>query len=319
MGVLQGNLNRSRTAHHLLAKICSEKKADVVLISEQYQDREGVRWYADELGTAAIWIPDPSQIHVSGQGSVRGYVWLRHNSTTYVSVYLTPNDFQIKLDDLEIALREMQGYFIVAGDLNAKALEGGEARPDSRGRRIMEVASKLELSVLNTRSTSTFRSPRYRETIMDVSLANAHLVATVAGWQVTEDYTGSDHQYILFDVHVRRPAAISVERPPRWNIARMDRERLSSFIDESWSSLQIASTSLSPIKQAWMITAATITASELIRSRRCSFGRRVPSGQKRFEDDNHGQSTTVLEGAVPGCRLKSVVIRLSDRHSQTGG
>ncbi|XP_035736366.1 uncharacterized protein LOC118447925 [Vespa mandarinia] len=100
MRVLQGNLYRSRTAHHVLAQLCSEKKADVVLISEQHQDG------AD-------------------------YVWVRHNSTTYVSVYLTPNDriddFQIKLDDLEDALREMLGDLIVAGDLNAKAHEWGRS------------------------------------------------------------------------------------------------------------------------------------------------------------------------------------------------
>ncbi|XP_035723753.1 uncharacterized protein LOC118442357 [Vespa mandarinia] len=262
MRVLQGNLNRSRTAHHLLTQLCSEKKADIVLISEQYQDRTGVGWYADELGTAAIWIPDTRLIHVSDQGSGRGYVWVRHNSTTYVSVYRTPNDriddFQIKLDDLEDALRKMQGDLIVAGDLNAKALEWGEARPDSRGRRIMEVASRLELSVLNTGSTSTFHRPGYRETIPDVSLANEHLVARVTGWQVIEDYTGSDHQYILFDVHDRKPAVTSVKRPPRWNIARMDRERLSSVIEEGWRSQQSTSASLSPPTQARLISAATM-------------------------------------------------------------
>ncbi|XP_035737757.1 uncharacterized protein LOC118448520 [Vespa mandarinia] len=305
MRVFQGNLNRSRTAHHLLAQLCSEKKADIVLISEQYQDRAGVGRFADELGTATIWIPDPRLIHVSDQGTGNGYVWVRHNSTTYVSVYLTPNDriddIQIKLDDLEDALREMQGDLIVAGDLNAKALEWG---------------------------------PGYRETIPDVSLANEHLVAKVAGWQVIEDYTGSDHQYILFAVQNRRPAVPSVKRPPRWNIARMDRERLSSVIEEGWRSQQSTSASLSQTAQAKLIGAATMqliqkacaiavqkngtkrqrcpvycTTSEETRPRRCSFGRRLSSGQESAEEDHQGQSTTVLEGAVPGCRPESVGIR----------
>ncbi|XP_035740256.1 uncharacterized protein LOC118449595 [Vespa mandarinia] len=315
MRVLQGNLYRSRTAHHLLAQLCSEKKADVVLISEQHQDRAGVGWYADKLGTAAIWIPDPRLIHVSDQGSGRSYVWVRHNSTTYVSVYLTPNDriddFQIKLDDLEDALREMQGDLIVAGDLNAKALEWGEVRPDSRGRRIMEVASRLELSVLNTGSTLTFRRPGYRETIPDVSLASEHLVARVAGWQVIEDYTGSDHKYILFDVHDRRPAVTSVKRPPRRNITRMYRERLSSVIEEGWRSQQSTSSSLSPPAQA-------STTSEETRPRCCSFSRRLSSGQESPKEDHQDQSTTVLVGAVPGCRPESVGIKVLHRHSQAG-
>ncbi|XP_035740321.1 uncharacterized protein LOC118449627 [Vespa mandarinia] len=238
--VLQGDLNTSRTAHHLLPQLCFEKKAVIVLISEQFQDRAGVGWFADELGTAAIWMSDHRLINVSDQGSGRCYVWVRHNSATYVSVYLTPNDriddFQIKLDVLENALREMQGDLIVAGDLNAKALDWGEARPDSRGRRIMEVASRLELSVLNTGSTSTFRRPGYRETIPDVSLTNEHLVARFAGWQVIEDYTGCDHQYILFDVHDRRPAVTSVKRHP------------GGTLQES---------SLSPPAEAMLISAAT--------------------------------------------------------------
>ncbi|XP_046815181.1 uncharacterized protein LOC124422574 [Vespa crabro] len=262
MRVLRGNLNRSRTAHHFLTQLCSEKKADIILISEQYRDRAGIGWYADELGTAAIWIPDPRQIHVSHQGSGRGYVWVRHKSATYVSVYLTRNDriddFQTKLDDLKVALRERQGDLIVAGDLNAKALELEEPRPDSRRGRIMELVSTLQLPVLNTDLTSTFDRPGYRETIPDVSLANEQLVARVAGWQVIEDYTGSDHQYILFDVHDRRPAVTTPVRPPRWIIAKMDRERLSSVLNEGWRFLQIASASLSRHAQSRMITAATM-------------------------------------------------------------
>ncbi|XP_046826449.1 uncharacterized protein LOC124427498 [Vespa crabro] len=237
MRVLQDNLNRSRTTHHLLTQHCSEKQADIVLISKQYQDRAGLGWYADELGTAAIWIRDPRQINVSDQGSGCGYT---------------------KLDDLEEALREMQGDLIVARELNAKALELGEARLDSRGRRIMELASRLEISVHYTGSTPTFRRPGYRKTMPDVTLANEQLVARVAEWRIIEDYTGSDHQYILFDVHDRRPAVRSAERPPRWNIARMDRVRLSLVIEGGWRSLQIASASLSPPEQARMIAAATM-------------------------------------------------------------
>ncbi|XP_046817525.1 uncharacterized protein LOC124423629 [Vespa crabro] len=237
-------------------------KQDQSTSGEQYQDRAVLGWYADELGTAAIWIPDLRKKHVSDQGSGCGYVWVRHNSTTYDSVYLTTNDwiddFQTKLDDLEDALWEMQENLIVAGDLNAKALEWGKARPDSRGRRIMELASRLEVPVLNTGSTPTFRRPGYRETIPDVSLANEKLVARIAGLRVIEDYTGSDHQYVLFDVHDRRPVVTFAKRLSRWNNTRMDRERLSSEIKEGWRFHQNASVSLSPQAQARMITAATM-------------------------------------------------------------
>ncbi|XP_046815345.1 uncharacterized protein LOC124422639 [Vespa crabro] len=215
------------------------------------------------------------------QGSGRGYVWVRHKSATYVSVYLTTNDriddFQTKLDDLQDALRERQGDLIVAGDLNAKALEWEETRPDSRRGRIMELVSTLQLSVLNTDLTSTFDRPGYRETIPDVSLANEQLVARVGGWQVIEDYSGSDHQYILFDVHDRRPTVTTPVRPPRWIIAKMDRERLSSVLNEGWRSLQIASASLSPHAQSRTITAATM---QLIQ-KACTIA--VPKTKKKWQ------------------------------------
>ena len=61
--ILQGYIQRSMTAYNLLSQICSEKGADVVLVSKQYRNREGPGWYKDKLGDAAIWIPDPRNLH----------------------------------------------------------------------------------------------------------------------------------------------------------------------------------------------------------------------------------------------------------------
>ncbi|KAK2574827.1 hypothetical protein KPH14_013049, partial [Odynerus spinipes] len=164
-----------------LAQICSEKAADVVLISEQYRDRDGPGWYSDDLGTAAIWIPNLRRFNVADHGSGSGFAWVRSRDVTYVSCYLTPNepiaDFRAKLDGLEDAVRDMEGELVVAGDFNAKALEWGEPWPDSRGGRVLDMASRLGLVVLNTGSTPTFRRPGYRETIPDVSLATENLVS----------------------------------------------------------------------------------------------------------------------------------------------
>ena len=79
------------------------------------------------------------------------------------SVYLTPRDpikvFQVNLNNLNYAIRDVEGELIVAGDFNAKALEYGKARLDSRGKRVMDMVSRLELVILNVGSTSTFRRP----------------------------------------------------------------------------------------------------------------------------------------------------------------
>lgn len=56
----------------------------------------------------------------------------------------------------------MEGEVVLGGDFNAKAPEWGEIGPDSRGKRIVDMISRLELIVLNTGRKSTFRRPGFR-------------------------------------------------------------------------------------------------------------------------------------------------------------
>ena len=260
-------MHRSRAAHDLLEQICFEKNADIVLISEQYRNRDGPGWFSDDLGTAAIWNRDPQNIHIAGHGGGSGFVWVRHQQTHYVSVYLTPNqtisDFQAKLEGLEDAAREMQGELIIAGDFNAKAPEWGEARSDRRGRLVMDMTSRLDLVVLNQGTTSTFRRPGCRETIIDVSLASERLAARIESWHVVEDYTGSDHMYITFRVRDSRPAPFPHKRgSPRWNITKIDSERLATAIEHGQRTLREIPESLPLSARAKMVTDCTMKVIE---------------------------------------------------------
>lgn len=47
INVLQEILNRSKTAQELIIHLRSEKKADVLILSEQYQDRSDPQTAAD--------------------------------------------------------------------------------------------------------------------------------------------------------------------------------------------------------------------------------------------------------------------------------
>ena len=72
---------------------------------------------------------------------------------TYVSVYLTPNcsaaEFERKVAALEDALRDITGATIVAGDVNARAIEWDMTKTNKRRPLILDVALKLELTVAN--------------------------------------------------------------------------------------------------------------------------------------------------------------------------
>lgn len=225
--VLQGNMHRSRIADDLLYQLCHEKQFDLLLISEQYKDKDPACWYPDLTGTAAIWTLDPRKIQVQNHGRGRGFVWIKCKAVTYFSCYFTPNesiqDFRDRLDCLEDEIVNTTGNMVVAGDFNAKALEWGMPRPDTRGRLILEMAARTGLLVLNDGIVTTFRRPGYAETIPDVSFASETLVPLIQGWSVLEDYSGSDHQYISFEVHDRAQQQQHQGKTlRRWNVAKMD-------------------------------------------------------------------------------------------------
>lgn len=232
--ILQANTNRSITANNLLHQLGYEKKADMLLISEQYKDYQSPSWYRDELGTAAIWIRDPSKVIVTEHGSGKGYVWVRSNKITFFSCYFTPNEpiqaYRDKLDDLEDKIRGLEGRVVVAGDFNAKGVEWGMPDTNPRGRYLLEMAARTGLAVLNVGNSPTFRRPGYRGTIPDVSFASEDLIPTVRGWNVLEDYTGSDHQYITFSVAGSAVPIECLRGRRRWNARKLDHTKMATAL-----------------------------------------------------------------------------------------
>ncbi|GJQ79253.1 hypothetical protein Trydic_g5496 [Trypoxylus dichotomus] len=101
-------MNRSRLADELLYQLAFETNTDIVLISEQYRNRDQPTWFSDPLSTSAIWISSSRNIRVEGHGSEEGFVWVRCEAMTFFSCYLTPNEsiqqFRTKVDALEDAI-----------------------------------------------------------------------------------------------------------------------------------------------------------------------------------------------------------------------
>ena len=125
--IVQGNLNRSRTANNLWKQLMLEKMGDILIISEQYRDTQILTWFKDISGTAAIWVLIPDKVPIVANGSGNGYVWLRSKSITFVSCYLIPNepitDFQAKMGGIEDAIQNLAVRVVIARDFNARATE----------------------------------------------------------------------------------------------------------------------------------------------------------------------------------------------------
>ena len=225
--ILQINMHRSATAHQLLAQFAAEVNADLVLISEQYRNKDPSSWYLDLSGTAAIWVRDDVRLRVLAEGRGDGFVWIRCLGITFFSVYLTPNesipDFQRRLDALEDAVSSTEGRILVGGDFNARALEWGMPQSDSRGKRILEMAARTGLVILNTGSTPTFRRSGCEGSIPDITFASESLASSVDGWRVLEDFSASDHQYIAFEVFDATCRRAPTRRSPCvWNVAKVN-------------------------------------------------------------------------------------------------
>ena len=231
--ILQANLRRSTTAQNLLDQSAREKQTDLVLISEQHHNRNQTGWYPDLTGTCAVWIRNSNHFQVRGYGQGNGFVWVRCSGTTFFSVYLTPNEridtFARKLEVLEDAVSGTVGPVLVGGDLNAKAVEWGMPQTDARGRRILEMAARVGMNVLNIGNTPTCRREMCKGTIPDVTLASESLFPRIHNWRVLEDYTASDHQYIALEIRdslTRHPP--TQPHSSGWNTGKMDVER---FVD----------------------------------------------------------------------------------------
>ena len=210
MRVLQANMHRSKTADAILSQLILEHDADLVIVNEPYSRKDGMAWLEDNTATAVIWVPGSSQTMITSHNRGTGFVCARTMGVTFISCYLTPSDdihaFQAKLDDIEQHI--VQGATIIAGDFNSRAVEWGMRTTNSKGRRILDMAARNHMLVVNTGAT-TFRRPGCEHTTPDLTLASDAVASRVTNWRVLEEYTGSDHQYIVFSVahEARRPPA----------------------------------------------------------------------------------------------------------------
>lgn len=262
--VLQGNLHRSRVADDLLTQIVREKGVDILIISEQYKNKNESKWFTDVTNTAAIWIANPGKIHVERHGNGNGFVWVKCSNFTVMSCYLTPNqtaqEYREMIEQIEDTVANLEGKKIVCGDFNAKAAEWGMTQTDSRGSQILEMAARQNLLILNTGNTSTFRRPGYSETIPDISLASEDIAEEIYEWTVLEDYTASDHQYITFKIHrMERRLANNIEGNAKWNAAKLDTRKLADSLRSSRVVTQ-ASEEQQEINGAEAIVEATMNA-----------------------------------------------------------
>ncbi|XP_018782924.1 PREDICTED: uncharacterized protein LOC108965163 [Bactrocera latifrons] len=231
-------MHRCKAADALLSQMVMENDYEIIIISEQYKKKERGTWLKDNSSIAATWLPPWSSATTVSKGNGKGFVWAKCDRFTVISCYLMPSDsiqeFQEKLDNIEDTARTIEGQLIIAGDLNSRALEWGMPNTDSRVKRILEMAARIGLIVLNMGNATTFRKPGCEETTPDITLSTERMAGSINNWKVPEDYTGSDHNYISFMINTGGNGCQLRKNigTRKWNISKLDTSKLIAAIDE---------------------------------------------------------------------------------------
>lgn len=233
MKVIQINLNHCEAAHDLLTQTARKEKADVVLISDPYKTPKSNNWIHDKDKLASIWICGRHAFQ-SSCTSKTGFVRAKINGVNFYSCYAPPrfnsDDFQVLLDEITIdALGK--GSTIIGGDFNAWSTEWGSRLTNLRGQAILESFAVLGLGVANRGNALTFRRSGIGS-IVDITLASTNLLRNIK-WNVSEEYSGSDHQAIIFRLNSNKPQVPPTFTGPKWKDTALDRETFKDIISDN--------------------------------------------------------------------------------------
>lgn len=189
----------------------------MAIVSEPYRTRGKNEWMTDLSNKAAVW----------ACGSIYRGLCLICIINIY-SVYISPNvpidEFSKVIDNLVRDAKE-HSPMVIAGDFNAWAVDWGCHRTNERGRALLEAFTQLDVVLANKGNVHTFRRAGYGS-IVDLTFVTSSLASSLE-WNVSEHYTHSDHQAIIFSVGVgkHRRAEKYRKRPfSGWAKDKLDKE-----------------------------------------------------------------------------------------------
>ena len=163
-----------------------------------------------------------------------GFVWVEVAGVRAYSCYFSPNHpfeiFETQILLLEESLREASGRSLIAGNLNSKSPEWGEAHLNRRVILVGEMAARNDLIVLNQGRDFTFRRGA-GGSIIDLTFAAPRLASRIVDWCVLQVITLSNHQCIEFSIRERSHPVNAGRggkgRSPSWNTKTTQKRQAS--------------------------------------------------------------------------------------------
>lgn len=222
MKVLQINLHRSEVAMELLKQRVQENNVDIVIISEQNRNFQNNNWVSDKDDGAAIWACGHQGFEEIADKTNVGFVRCKINGIHVYSCYARPSatveEFEVYMQKL-VADAQNRNPLLIAGDFNAWATDWGSRETNERGNILLSAFITLNLVLMNTGETPTF-SRGNANSIIDLTFVSESLVRGMT-WKVSNEYTGSDHQAIYYDIN-RRAFSSAKWRSSGWSAKHFD-------------------------------------------------------------------------------------------------
>lgn len=272
MKIVQINLNHCEAAQDILVKTVIDEKADAVLISEPYKIPDNSRWICDKTRSAAIWTTGRHAFQECSSDT-EGFVRAKINGVHFYSCYARPSweidQFQTMLDKL-VADISSRNPVVVGGDFNAWATEWGSSRTNVRGRLLLETfASMGSIGIANNGGALTYRKAG-GGSIIDITLMS-HALLRSAKWWVSEEFTYSDHQAVMFTLTTGRTTIAAPKwTGPKWRDSVFDKDTFDEVVDSATLVQQTAD------ELAEELTETIATACDAAMPRRTTSKGRVP-------------------------------------------
>ena len=235
MKFVQLNLNHCKVAQDVLVQTVHEASIDVAILCEQYKNMDGCNWSADRTGKAAIWICGRRITQMSTNNPVAGFVRVETAGLHIYSCYAPPSatneEFECFLDQLVADVR-LRKPVIIAGDFNAWATEWGSKETNRRGMSLLEAFSSMDVVLFNAGDTSTFRKGG-ASSVIDLTFGSSCLMRVLTKWEVSENYTHSDHQAIFFEIKLagEDKRIKHIRKPVGWKASTFEEDLFIVFLD----------------------------------------------------------------------------------------
>ncbi|CAB0041846.1 unnamed protein product [Trichogramma brassicae] len=228
-GAAHDHASTSQAAQDLLSQTILEQNINVAVLCDQYMNLDPPYWLADANNQAAIWVHGGCLLQERPARARPFFTWARINGIYFFSVYAPPRladaEFSAFLANIIEEARDKRPL-IVAGDFNAWSTEWGCRVTRRRATALLDAFAALEAVLLNTGDMPTFTGP-LGYSVINLTFASETLAPQITSWAVSELYTHSDHQAIVFKIKTARPPRPSTRQSCKWNARTLDTECLS--------------------------------------------------------------------------------------------